>query len=172
MRGGSRLRAGRPGGRIKAECLPQVDIRRLVAEHRPAPTSGRASLKYSYSGRQVSKIIELAYTPCNFGGSRAWFRCPHCRRRSAKLYLVSGQWYCRKSLNLTYASKSLSPIDRIHRRIARLEAKLDEDGEKPKGMHWRTYDRIIEQYNAADSDMTSACARRWAGMFGISTAFQ
>jgi hypothetical protein len=34
---------------------------------------------------------------------------------------------------------------RIWRKKRKLEAMLDEDGNKPKGLHWRTYERICDQ---------------------------
>ncbi len=56
--------------------------------------------------------IELATTPCRYGGLRYWFICPlvkngcSCRRRITKLYLPSGGTYygCRHCYNLTYES--------------------------------------------------------------------
>ncbi len=56
--------------------------------------------------------IELATTPCWYGGLRYWFICPlvkngcSCRRRITKLYLPpSGSYYgCRHCYNLTYES--------------------------------------------------------------------
>ena len=54
--------------------------------------------------------IDLATTPCNFGGVRYWFICPlaknwkPCGRRVGKLYLPPGGKYfgCRLCYNLTY----------------------------------------------------------------------
>ena len=56
--------------------------------------------------------IELATTPCRYGGLRYWFICPlvkngyPCHRRITKLYLPSGGTYygCRHCYDLTYES--------------------------------------------------------------------
>ena len=53
-------------------------------------------------------------------------------------------------MRLAYASEAESRIDRINRKFHKLEAKLGEDGEKPKCMRWGTFERICEQLEAAD----------------------
>jgi hypothetical protein len=53
-------------------------------------------------------------------------------------------------MRLGYASEADSRIDRINRKFRKLHAKLGEDGEKPKWMRWRTFDRICAQLEAAD----------------------
>jgi hypothetical protein len=49
--------------------------------------------------------VPLSWTPCNFGGMRAWFICPGCGRRAAKLYLESRYFLCRHCNNLAYSSQ-------------------------------------------------------------------
>lgn len=174
MRGGARHNAGRPAGRIKLESLPFVDIR--LAGFRRLKPEGRFSCGWNLGneetasvvasmvdhgsmvlqtrfphdgdgGRNFSQTIRLDYTACHFGKQRRWFRCPHCARRVAKLYLVRGDWRCRRSFNAAYTSQSMDWMNRMHRRIARFEAKLGEDGGRPYGMRWRTYNQIIDQCN-------------------------
>jgi hypothetical protein len=53
-------------------------------------------------------------------------------------------------MRLAYASEAESVIDRINRKPHKLEAKLGEDGEKPKWMRWRTFERICARLEAAD----------------------
>lgn len=52
--------------------------------------------------------VSLLTTPCNFGGSRYWFACPHCGSRVGVLYLVPGdvRFRCRHCNNLTYRSRN------------------------------------------------------------------
>ena len=166
MRGGARHGAGRPGWKAKVESLLVIDARDWSA--RGLLSAGNAfGWRWQQNGEQIFSVnvqvsdtssiaictdgnirqtIRLMYTPCNYGGKRVWFSCPHCGDGMAKLYWACGQWYCRKSLNLAYASASMGKLDRIHRRLARLQSKLGEGLEKPKGMHWETYDRIIQQW--------------------------
>jgi len=193
MRGGARWGAGRPGGKIKIETLLHIDVHQWAVAGALVPGTrfisrwrrgdeDIGSIVASMTNRDfltlqirfspdasteqsIFRSLQLTYTPCHYGGQRVWFRCPHCSRRAAKLYLVRGQWYCRRSLNLAYASQSMNAVDRIHHHIAKLQSRLDEDGEKPKGMHWRTYDHIIERCNEADNALAAACSLRWGRMF-------
>jgi len=185
MRGGSRFGAGRPGWRGKVESLLHIDVRQWASRGLLVPdqffgwhwsrdgeeiasigiqvnSPDSLTLKYTHtpdgeaSRQSISEAIPLVYTPCHYGGRRIWFSCPHCRRRVAKLYLLRGHWYCRKSLTVAYSSQSLDVIQRMHRCIGKLESKLGENGEKPKGMHWSTYNRILEQCDEAQSRLDYA----------------
>jgi hypothetical protein len=71
------------------------------------------ALDFSYTitrrtGEQVpcDYRVQLARTPCNFGGERYWFLCPLCGRQVANLYLPAGGTYfgCRHCYDLTYRS--------------------------------------------------------------------
>ncbi len=72
---------------------------------------------------------------------------PHSRRRVRKLYYLRGEWYSQKCLRFGYANQSEDVVARMWRRKAKLEARLDDDMEKSKGMHWDTYHRIINKWN-------------------------
>ncbi len=79
--------------------------------------------------------IELATTPCRYGGLRYWFICPlvkngcACRRRITKLYLPSGGTYygCRHCYNLTYEScqEHDARVDRLCKDPTALDRLLD-----------------------------------------------
>ena len=38
----------------------------------------RARLTYSANGQALDDWVGLERTPCPYGGSRAWFKCPRC----------------------------------------------------------------------------------------------
>ena len=59
-------------------------------------------------------------------------------------------------MRLAYACEAESRIDRINRKSHKLEAKLTEDGEKPKWMRWRTYERICARLD----DLEGAVAKQ------------
>ncbi len=65
-----------------------------------------------------------------------------------------GRYACRRCLNLAYSSEAESRLGRIWRQHHKIEAKLDTDCEKPKGMHWRTYEKLCGQLEdiAANKD--------------------
>jgi hypothetical protein len=93
--------------------------------------------------------IERAAQP--FGGVRRYFRCPRCCARCLVLY--GGSYFrCRKCQNLAYASQNQDVCDRASARARKIRQRLGDDGcfddpfpPKPKGMHWRTYEKLERQ---------------------------
>lgn len=104
--------------------------------------------------------VAITWTPCHLGGSRPWFLCPCCVRRVAKLYSY-GVFACRHCLRLNYRCQQAKKRDVASDRSLKLRHALGCDEgflsvpaafiPKPKGMHWRTFDRKIEQLKAVDA---------------------
>jgi hypothetical protein len=69
--------------------------------------------------------VLIVRTPCNLGGSRAWFICPAagCGRRVAILY-GGGIFACRHCYQLAYPSAREDAGDRAARRADKLRARL------------------------------------------------
>jgi hypothetical protein len=103
------------------------------------------------SYRLVSESLVLTTTKCNFGGERYWFRCPTCDRRTTSIYIVGPPFQCRICLRLKYQTQREGPAGRALTRAIRISQRLGgrryafSYGPKPKGMHGRTYRRLIEQ---------------------------
>jgi len=115
--------------------------------------------------RDVSYLVPIEYTDCNFGGSRPWFRCPTdaggCGRRVGKLYLPiyanQDRFLCRECYDLGYRSSrnSGNELERAEQRYRKAFAKADAEDrrphpngtphlpDKPKGMHWETFDDLL-----------------------------
>ncbi len=101
--------------------------------------------------------VLLEWTPCNYGGLRAWFKCPAsgCDRRVAKLHIGSaGIFACRHCYQLAYASQRENADDRATRQAGKIRNRLGWEpgilnghGEKPKGMHWQTYHRLVFEHD-------------------------
>jgi hypothetical protein len=109
--------------------------------------------------------IYLEWTPCNLGGRRAWFLCPAsgCRRRVAILFGGS-IFACRHCHNLAYACQREADDDRAMRRADTIRRRLgwgagiaNPEGGKPRGMQWRTFERLKAEYAAFAN-------ASWAGM--------
>jgi len=104
--------------------------------------------------------VTITWTPCRLGGNRPWFLCPCCGRRVAKLY-SSTLFACRHCLHLNYASQQANKRDRAADRSRSLRNALGcEEGlfclpakciPKPKGMHWRTFNRRLDQLERVDA---------------------
>lgn len=108
--------------------------------------------------RPMEYPVRLDWTPCNFGGRRAWFLCPAqgCGRRVARIYIGSaGIFACRHCYQLAYACQRETPDDRATRRADRIRERLgwepgilNGSGWRPKGMHQRTFERLTAQHDA------------------------
>jgi len=99
--------------------------------------------------------VMLEWTPCNYGGTRVWFRCPiwSCGRRVAVLY-GNGMFACRQCHQLAYESQREQPYSRALSHAQAIVERLSgawADGfpDKPKGMHWRTYSGLFREYEDA-----------------------
>ena len=107
----------------------------------------------------MSYAVRLAWSPCGFGGRRAWWLCPAvgCGRRVAVLY--GGRVFaCRPCHRLAYRSQretdddlATRRADTLRRRLGWVPGLLNEPGDKPKGMHWRTYWRMYARFNDAQN---------------------
>jgi hypothetical protein len=101
--------------------------------------------------------VHLDTTPCHMGGERHWFLCPArgCDHRVAVLY-GGAIFACRHCYRLAYPSQREKSGDRAARRADRIRDKMGwpggilEGGDwgKPKGMHWRTYERLCREHDA------------------------
>lgn len=115
--------------------------------------------------------VRLDWTPCTYGGRRAWFQClaQGCGRRVAILYLGSaGIFACRHCYRLAYACQREGDDDRATRRADRIRARLgwetgilNGSGSKPKGMHWHTFHRLVGEHDAFVGVSLASMARRW-----------
>lgn len=98
--------------------------------------------------------VYLEWTSCNLGGRRAWFLCPAvgCGRRAAILF-GGAIFACRHCHKLAYAcqretddERAARRADAIRRRLRWQAGILNGEGSKPKGMHWRTFERLLAEH--------------------------
>lgn len=177
--------SGRQGGRDTTGGYRTLDVRWMQRKGmlKPGTTYGlnwsrRGEPRGSIHMRTEEKFITLIYqskkqggewqakeytvfldwTACNYGGQRAWFRCPAvgCGRRVALLYLGSaGIFACRHCYRLAYDCERETADDRATRQADKIRERLEWDvgilnwkGSKPKGMHWRTFERLEARHDA------------------------
>jgi hypothetical protein len=110
---------------------------------------GKGYMQLAYSRRgadsdeseQLSHPVLIEWTPCPYGGSRPWFRCPRCNARRAVLHGLAndGRFGCRGCLNLVYTVEDERKMNRVWRKRGKIEAKLVSGWKRPKGMHWATF---------------------------------
>lgn len=132
--------------------MARLDVLEL---HRAGHLRGAKALNHDYAvkvrGREpqdVKALIRLEWTPCHYGGCRPWFTCPRCGRRSRHIYLgvVAA---CRVCHDLAYQCQRETDTDRALRKARKINERLGGTSDlvnpplhKPKGMHWRTFDRL------------------------------
>lgn len=122
--------------------------------------------------------VLLTWTPCNFGGRRTWWRCPAagCGRRVAVLY--GGRVFaCRQCHQLAYRCQREADDDRATRRADKLRDRLGwpggilhGNGGKPKGMHWRTFERLQAECDAHTARALGGLVRLVARMGRVDVA--
>jgi hypothetical protein len=122
-------------------------------------TNTRTKEPYDYK-------IRLSTSRPNYGGVRWWFHCPvrGCGRRVVVLYM-GNVFGCRHCYNIAYCSQNQAAHERFTDRAFALAQKLGHEGnvidgfwgKKPKGMHWKTYERKVVIMNYA--------AKRGVGYF-------
>jgi hypothetical protein len=111
--------------------------------------------------------VRLETTHCHYGGVRYWFICPAdgCGRRVAILYSADKYFACRHCYQLAYQSQREASNDRASRRANKIRDKLEWErgilnpiGWKPKGMHWKTFNRLMRQYHVESNQVLTGLA--------------
>jgi len=135
-------------GEVVASINVTVDIDRVWFTYRQRERGGEwQDMRYP---------VRVERTACHLGGLRIWWQCPaaNCGRRVAVLY-GGGVFACRHCYRLAYRSQRETDSDRATRRVDVLRNRLgwepgalNGNGQKPKGMHWRTFERLEAQHNA------------------------
>ncbi len=103
-KGSGRRRGEERGSKPTTDQIPTLDVRSL---RRTGVAITRPGQERIGDGSKRIPWIRLAWTPCNYGGSRPWFLCPGegCGRRVAILYGPTLPLLCRLCRGLRYASQ-------------------------------------------------------------------
>lgn len=139
-------------GKRTTNQVTSINIKEIGAYDR---AHGSARFRYTLDGKAVEHTVYLTKSSCNYGGVRYWFKCPYCPRRAGVLYLSGGQCACRHCFKLAYQSECETDQDRLFRKANNIRAILGwrpgiayPNGAKPKGMHWKTFNRMKAQHDS------------------------
>jgi len=103
-------------------------------------------------------LLPITWAACNFGGHRAWFKCPSpkCGRRAAILY-GDDNFVCRKCKRISYEMQRINPSERALARAQSLRVRFGADVDlysplpaRPKGMHSWTHTKLCIRILAAE----------------------
>jgi hypothetical protein len=143
-------RAGRQTGSIGGVAYREQVT--LLYRHRRGPGG---------EWEEVKETVQLTWTACNFGGERPWFICPSsgCGRRVAVLYGPGKYFLCRHCYDLSYKSQREDKMHRALRMAQKIRKRLGGSAnmtepfpEKPKRMHWQTYERLWWEHHEAEME--------------------
>ena len=194
--------SGRNGWKSKVQHCRSLDVNKMKKEGGLKPGFS-GSWQWSEDGEKVASIgfsasenkinlnyrykshgddwenaeypVAIMWSPCRYGGERAYFRCPGvvnghvCRRRVVKLYMGGKYFLCRHCYNLAYASQSETRADRLLRRANKRRMALGGDPgvyswiERPKGMWRRTHSRHKNEIIRAEQMATDEMRRMFSG---------
>jgi hypothetical protein len=121
--------------------------------------------------------VGIDWTRCHYGGRRPWFLCPvaGCARRVAVLF-GGGIFACRKCHHLTYDSQRKPALIRAIRRAQGIREKLGASANmleplpaKPKGMHLRTYWRLLLKYERATGVFLASVVAQYPNLLSASS---
>lgn len=119
-----------------------------------SPERQGVNLQYTTGDKHYDYLVSVVTTQPNYGGARYWWLCPSCNKRVRILY--GGKIFaCRKCHNLTYETTQTGGdrMTTIDNRLYNIRRKLGAKGgihdqlpERPKGMHDKTYSRLMCEY--------------------------
>jgi hypothetical protein len=119
----------------------------------------------------VEQHVAVVWTPCRFGGERAWFMCSgdgsgaRCVRRVIKLYRAGRQFACRECCRLAYISQRRSTYERRRGKAQEIRMRLGgspsmmDFPDRPRGMHEQTFERWRRIHDAAEERSTDGLLR-------------
>lgn len=152
-------------GNVVASIGGTVDtINSVTLNYRTRPSGGE------WQDKRYQVIVD--WTACNFGGSRPWWLCPCCGRRVAVLW--GGSTYaCRHCHKLAYQStrnssetQAFARADKMRERLGWCAGIAYPPGGKPKGMHQKTFERLLLVYYALSNDAFGASSASLDKMMG------
>ena len=121
---------------------------------------------YGGESQQMQERIEWDWLQVGFG-RRPYFECPVCGKRCARIAFRGGRWGCKQCAGACSDTENDRPYYRLMARCQkireeRLKWKPGESwGERPKGMHKRTFFRLVEQAEELDQRSLRIISRMW-----------
>lgn len=128
-------------------------LRIASVKHRLGQHAKAIRLDYSFRGKSYGYDVGITTSSCHYGNYRYWFNCPNCNKRVGVLY-CAGLYVCRHCIGANYATQLMQPIDKLFRKAAKIRHRLqwqqgiaNGHGSRPKGMHRKTYDRLVSEHD-------------------------
>mgnify|MGYP001170624110 CR=1 FL=1 len=134
--------------RQTTEEVTAVDVRDLSRGGVLPVRTRSIEFGYTSGGEYVRQSVEVTWSPCHFGGERAWFGCPICGRRVAILYCIDGL-ACRTCHGLYFECQRTRGKSSARIKLQRLRERLGGSANlsepfpaRPYRMRHKTYERL------------------------------
>jgi hypothetical protein len=127
---------------------------------------------YVWKGKEdeagpIRSTVRLERRRCRFGGTRAYFVCPGCARRTLRLAVLAGGLCCGTCGKITWGSRRETETRRLVRKANKVALRLGLDyfGDPPKRpphMRAGTYARIMTELEPLKAEINRRVAVRMA----------
>jgi hypothetical protein len=127
---------------------------------------------YVWKGKEdeagpIRSTVRLDRRPCRFGGTRAYFVCPRCARRTLRLAVLAGGMCCGTCGRITWGSRRETETRRLVRKANKIALRLGLDcfGDHPKRpphMRAETYARTMAELEPLKTEINRRVAVRMA----------
>lgn len=127
---------------------------------------------YVWKGREdeagpIRSTVRLERRSCRFGGTRPYFICPRCTRRTLRLAVLAGGMTCGRCGKITWGSRRETETQRLVRKANKVARRLGLDyfGDPPKRpphMRAATYARIMAELEPLKAEINRRVAVRMA----------
>jgi hypothetical protein len=165
------LRAGVKSGRQYNLRLTDGQEARVELDMGPGSTGC-----FRFQGAGIDQTIALTAVRRHFGGRQWYWVCPRTNVRASVLWLPRwgrsfGSPKHWKASGAVYLVKRLSPVQRAHRGISRIENRLvsSEDGTMLHPLKWmrrRTFDRLCGRLDRYENTLNELCSTRLLAALG------
>lgn len=137
-----------------------------ITQYKDRLPANAITLDYSYRGKPYRYDVAVTRTACNYGNYRYWWLCPKCGRRVGVLY-CAGAFVCRHCINTPYQTQLMQPLDKLFRKVEKIRHRLgwqagiaNGNQGRPKGMHFTTYWRLVDEHNRIVENICGTTCQR------------
>jgi hypothetical protein len=127
---------------------------------------------YVWKGKEdeagpIRSTVRLERRPCRFGGTRAYFICPRCTRRTLRLAVLAGGLCCGRCGKITWGSRRETETRRLVRKANKIALRLGieyfgDPPKRPPHMRAATYARIMAELEPLKAEINRRVAVRMA----------
>jgi hypothetical protein len=165
----------RPRYRACLEDGQRLDINKLMRDGtvpRALDGAKAGTLRVAYPTIGFEQEIHFTSRPRHFGGRQFFFQCPATGKRCCILWKPLGATrFCSRQAwgrQVAYRTQYAEPSARCHLAKIKIQRRLSDKEwsdllpPKPKGMRWKTYERMQARLDRQDEKLEALLLGLWA----------